>query len=71
MSDRFCRTLGDLMIAGVDILDGLCMAGRTTGNSHVSSKVEPVSLCLVECRSFTESLVAVGLFPRTVTRLAA
>ena len=71
VSARFCRTLGTLMSAGVDILDGVRIAGRTTGNLYVTCKLEPVSMSLVEGKTLTESLESTQLFPRTVTRLTA
>ncbi|MBU0982813.1 MAG: type II secretion system F family protein [candidate division Zixibacteria bacterium] len=64
VSARFCRTMGTLLESGVEILQALEIASRTTGNLFASSRLEPAGLLLVEGKSFTETLESVGVFPR-------
>lgn len=68
---RYCRTMGSLLNSGVDILAGLQIAARTTGNLHAGKQLQPVELALAQGKSLTESLEACGLFPKAMLRLTA
>jgi len=68
---RFCRTLGSLLIAGVDILKALQIAARTTGNRYVADQLRPVEQNLVGGMGFSEAAERAEVFPRAMLRLAA
>lgn len=68
---RFCRTMGSLLTAGVDILKALQIAGRTTGNVFVANRLQPAERKLLQGGSFSEAVEHVRIFPRAMRRLAA
>lgn len=68
---RFCRTMGSLLTAGVDIIASIQIASRTTGNLYADAQLGPIALSLTQGKSFTESLESCRLFPKAMLRLTA
>jgi len=68
---RFCRTMGALLSAGVNIIEAFSIAARSTGNIYVRERVIPAGTQLIEGKSLTETLAATSIFPRAMLRLSA
>ncbi len=71
MVARLCHTLGSLLVSGVDIVYGLGIATKATGNLIVRQRMIAAEKSLVEGKSLTESLQQTSLFPRAMLRLTA
>lgn len=66
---RFSRTLGSLLISGVEIIYALEVAGRSTKNLHFRKLLETSAFNLIGGKSLTSVLEEVSLFPKTLIRL--
>ncbi|MDH4032374.1 MAG: type II secretion system F family protein [candidate division Zixibacteria bacterium] len=66
---RFCRTIGSLLTSGVDIIQALQIASRTTGNSYVHAQLMTSVTQLAEGKPFTQAIASAGVFPRAMLRL--
>ena len=63
---RFTRSFGEIMGAGVMVLEALDLAGRVTGNSAFIADLEPVRQDVQRGTGLTEPLRRTGWFPPTL-----
>ena len=68
---RYCRTLGSLLVANVDIIFALEVASKTSGNSYVASLLTTLQDDLVKGKEFTKSLEQLNLFPGVMLKMSA
>jgi type IV pilus assembly protein PilC len=68
---RLCRTMGSLLTAGVDIIEAMRVAARTTGNSYVVQKLDEALNEVTQGKSLTDSLQGLGVFPQAMLRLVS
>jgi len=66
---RFTRTLGTLISSGVQILEGLDITAKTSGNAVVERALFQVRKSLEEGKSLTEPLKDSAVFPGMVTQM--
>ena len=66
---RFCRTLSTLISAGVPILTGLDITGRTSGNAVVEAAVKQARLAIERGETISAPLRATGVFPPMVAQM--
>ncbi len=71
LSARFCRTLGSLLVSGVDIIYAFQVAVKTTGNRYVIKKLTPSEIHLTQGKSLTDALETASLFPKAMLRMTA
>ncbi|MEW6413261.1 MAG: type II secretion system F family protein [Candidatus Zixiibacteriota bacterium] len=71
ISARFCRTMGSLLVSGVDIVRALQISSKTTGNLYVDSLLRGAELDLLHGVSFTDAVSSTSIFPRAMLRLSA
>lgn len=67
---RFCRTMGSLLTAGVDIIHAIRVASRTTGNAYARKSFAPVEVEVAEGKTLTEALSKIAFLPKPVLRLS-
>lgn len=68
---QLTRTLGTLIGSGVPILEGLDIAGKTSGNKVVEEAVLSARQGISEGKTVAEPLGEVGVFPKMVTQMIA
>lgn len=66
---RFCRTLSTLLSAGVPILSGLDITGKTSGNALVESAVKQARGRIERGETISAPLRATGVFPPMVAQM--
>ena len=66
---RFCRTLSTLIAAGVPILDGIEITGKTSGNAIVEDALMSVKKDISEGKTIAEPLGKIKLFPSMVVSM--
>jgi len=66
---HFTRTLGGLLHSGVPILEGLKVAGRTTGNAVFAAAIRNASIRVREGDTVAKPLADTGLFPGMMTKM--
>ncbi|MBK9238809.1 MAG: type II secretion system F family protein [Acidobacteria bacterium] len=66
---RFCRTLSTLISAGVPILTGLDITGRTSGNAVVEAAVRQARVGIERGETIAAPLRATGVFPPMVAQM--
>jgi type IV pilus assembly protein PilC len=66
---HFTRTLSGLLKTGVPILEGLSLAGRTSGLHQVSRALADAQRSVGEGQSLADPLQASGVFPPFVTEM--
>jgi len=66
---RFCRTLSTLISAGVPILTGLDITGRTSGNAVVEAAVRQARIGIERGETIAAPLRATGVFPPMVAQM--
>ncbi len=68
---RFCRTLATLTSSGVQILDGLSITARTSGNSIVEDAIMATRKSVEEGKTISEPLGDTDVFPSMVVQMIA
>ncbi len=68
---RFARVLGTLVYGGVPILEGLRLAGLSSGNRLFQARSEDVANLVREGRSIAGAMREVGTFPPVLTHMVA
>ncbi len=68
---RFCRTLSTLVGAGLPVLDGMDIAGRTIGNRHLEQAMDRVRSRVETGSSLSGPLRQARLFPAMVCQMVA
>ena len=71
LTARYCRTMGALLTAGVEIVEAQTIAAGTTGNRYLADRLRPVADALMQGTNFTDAIAAVSIFPKAMLRLAA
>ncbi|MCD6449490.1 MAG: type II secretion system F family protein [Thermotogaceae bacterium] len=64
--ERFSRTLGTLVGAGVSLPDALMMAAQASGSYSIISKIEKVIVSVKEGKTLRDSLKEVNIVPHLV-----
>src|SRR5437879_5157114 len=67
--DRFTRTLGTLITSGVQIIEGLTITARTSGNAVLEEALMKVRKAIEEGRNIVDPLRECGVFPHMVRML--
>lgn len=68
---QLTRTLGTLIGSGVPILEGLDIAGKTSGNKVVEEAILSARQGISEGKSVADPLGESGVFPKMVTQMIA
>jgi type IV pilus assembly protein PilC len=68
---RFCRTLGTLLVSGLQLMKAVAIAGKTVGNKYLESRLRTVPDQLARGLSLAPVLSDCNIFPRTVIRMTA
>ena len=68
---RFSRTMGSLLLSGVDIIKAYDIASSTIVNGYVNSMLRDNSIFLSQGKSFTETINSIKLFPNALLKLSA
>ncbi len=66
---RFCRTLSVLTAAGVPVLEGLSISGRTVGNRYLERVLSQIGTRVEAGSSLSAPLQRSGLFPAMVVQM--
>jgi len=68
---RFCRTLGNLLMAGIPIITGLQIAKNIVQNVHVNRVINNAMDEVEKGRALAEGISRAGLFPGIVVQMIA
>jgi general secretion pathway protein F len=68
---RFCRTLGNLLMAGIPIITGLQIAKNIVQNVHIGRIVDSAIDEVEKGRALAEGISRAGLFPGIVVQMIA
>jgi type IV pilus assembly protein PilC len=68
---RYCRTLGTLLSSGLQLIESVEVAARTSGSLYFENTLESVVNRLGEGQSLTEALAETKIFPKTVIRMTS
>ncbi|HEX5511853.1 MAG TPA: type II secretion system F family protein [Actinomycetales bacterium] len=67
--ERFCRVLGSMVSAGVNLTEGLAVTTEALRNRVYVKRLGEVSKQILEGQGVAEPLARTGLFPGTVTQM--
>ena len=68
---KFTRTLGTLISSGVNILEGLNITARTSGNKVIEAAILEVRQAVSEGKTIADPLTETKVFPPMVTQMIA
>jgi len=68
---RFGRTLGTLLLSGLQLIDAISVARKTVGNKYIERKLEIMPDSLAQGQSLAKTLADAKVFPKTVIRMTA
>lgn len=63
---KITRTMRDLLVNGVSMVNALKLTARVAGNNRIKRKLEEIRAAVEEGRSFSKSLAGDDVFPETM-----
>lgn len=68
---RFSRTMGSLLVSGVEIIQAYTIAAATSGNVFIHKALNDKATLLSQGKSLTETITAINIFPNALLKLIA
>ncbi|MGD0958931.1 MAG: type II secretion system F family protein, partial [Methylomonas sp.] len=67
--ERFCRSFGMIMQAGVPLIQGIAIVANSVGNEHINLKLQRMRIGIEKGDSISRMAKSIGLFPPLVVQM--